>query len=101
MKTFGYLFRSDMIIHELTEMPINLLMADKKSNSSVKEALPFIIPEWVYWIAQDESGVWWGYSVEPLRNDHGWYENELGKYLPLGETETTNWTESLSRVNND
>ncbi len=90
-----------MIIHELTEMPINLLVADKKSNSSVKEALPFIIPGWANWIAQDESGAWWGYSVEPFRNDHGWYENELGKYLRLGETEATNWTESLTRVNND
>jgi len=101
VKTFGYLFGSDVIIHELTGMPINLRMADKKSNSPVKETLPFIIPEWVNWIAQDESGVWWGYSVEPLRNDHGWYENELGKYLRLGETDATYWNESLCRVDND
>jgi hypothetical protein len=49
-------------------------------------------------IAQDESGVWWGYSVEPLRNDHGWYENEVGEYLRLGVTEPVNWTHSLLRA---
>jgi len=34
------------------------------------------IPAGVRWIAQDSSGAWWGYSVEPLRHDSGWYENE-------------------------
>ena len=61
-----------------------------------EKKLPFDIPGWINWIAQDESGVWWGYSVEPLRNERGWYENEVGKYLRLGETEATNWTESLT-----
>ena len=36
------------------------------------------IPAGVRWIAQDSSGAWWGYSVEPLRHDSGWYENEAG-----------------------
>ena len=41
----------------------------------MKKELPdFEIPDWVRWVAQDGSGVWWGYSVEPLRNDNGWYE---------------------------
>ena len=47
------------------------------------------IPRWVNWIAQDKSGAWWGYSVEPLRNDHGWYENEVGEYLAVGGDRTT------------
>ena len=38
---------------------------------------PEAIPDWVRWIAQDSSGAWWGYAVEPLRNDTGWYENEV------------------------
>ena len=42
-------------------------------------------PEWVNWIAQDSDGVWWGYSVEPLRNDKGWYENEVGRCVRLGQ----------------
>ena len=60
--------------------------------------LAFDIPDWVNWIAQDESGAWWGYSVEPLRNDRGWYENEVGEYLQLGDSEPVNWTDSLRRV---
>ena len=72
-------------------------MSDKNSNISDNETLPFNIPDWVNWIAQDESGVWWGYSVEPLRSDHGWYENEVGEYLRLGVTEPVNWTHSLLR----
>ena len=58
------------------------------------------IPEWVNWIAQDSSGVWWGYSVEPLRNDNGWYENEVGKYVRLGINEANNWQQSLTRIDN-
>ena len=60
--------------------------------------LAFDIPDWVNWIAQDESGAWWGYSVEPLRNDRGWYEYEVGEYLQLGVSEPVNWTDSLCRV---
>ena len=37
------------------------------------------VPAWVRWLAQDSDGTWWGYSVEPLRNDNGWYENEVGR----------------------
>jgi len=52
-------------------------------------------PPWVRWIAQDSSGVWWGYSVEPLRNDTGWYENEVGRCIRLGETVSGDWERSL------
>ena len=58
----------------------------------------FNTPDWVNWIAQDESGVWWGYSVEPLRHEHGWYENEVGEYLRLAMTEPVNWTNSLQKI---
>ncbi|MCW8962463.1 MAG: hypothetical protein OQL16_01610 [Gammaproteobacteria bacterium] len=56
------------------------------------------IPEWVRWIAQDSSGAWWGYSVEPLRNDTGWYENEVGRYIKLGVDDASNWQQSLIKV---
>lgn len=59
---------------------------------------PFSIPDWVCWVAQDGSGVWWGYSVEPLRNDSGWYENEVGDYLQLGSTQPDNWQHSLRQI---
>ena len=60
----------------------------------------FVIPTWVNWIAQDSDGVWWGYSVEPLRNESGWYENEVGEYVRLAQSDPTAWEHSLKRVNN-
>jgi hypothetical protein len=56
------------------------------------------MPGWVRWIAQDSTGAWWGYSVEPLRNDSGWYENEAGRYVRLGRTAPGDWRNSLERV---
>jgi hypothetical protein len=58
----------------------------------------FNMPRWVNWIAQDSDGVWWGYSVEPLRNDKGWYENEVGEYVRLGKSPLTDWQRSLARI---
>lgn len=56
------------------------------------------MPAWVNWVAQDENGAWWGYSVEPLRNDHGWYENEVGRYTRIGESDADQWESSLQRI---
>jgi len=53
------------------------------------------IPDGVRWIAQDSDGVWWGYSVEPLRNHRGWYENEVGEYVRLGVSAAEGWEDSL------
>ena len=57
------------------------------------------MPEWVQWIAQDADGVWWGYEVEPLQHDHGWYENEVGRNIKLlaGEI-NAEWRETLQKV---
>ena len=41
------------------------------------------IPDWVNWLAQDADGTWWGFEVEPNLSHHGWYENELGRYIRL------------------
>jgi len=50
------------------------------------------VPEWVNFIAQDADGNWWGYSVEPLQNHRGWYENEVGQNVKLLQTEASdNW----------
>ena len=54
------------------------------------------VPEWVRFIAQDSDGVWWGYSVEPLENHRGWYENEVGLNVKLLHSEQTEpWQASL------
>jgi hypothetical protein len=56
------------------------------------------IPSWVRWIAQDADGAWWGYSVEPLQHDTGWYENEVGDRIRLGQdTANPDWHLSLRR----
>ena len=56
------------------------------------------VPEWVRFIAQDSDGCRWGYSVEPLQNHRGWYENELGENIRLTQGELCeSWEESLFR----
>ena len=57
-------------------------------------------PDWVNWVAQDQDGVWWGYSVEPLQHHQGWYENEVGEIIKLADDQPNpNWQQSLHRVN--
>ena len=52
-------------------------------NSSKPDLSEVKVPEWVHFIAQDSDGSWWGYSVDPLQNHRGWYENELGDNVKL------------------
>ena len=66
------------------------MMGDRKKDS--------VLPDWVNWIAKDSNGVWWGYSVEPLRNDSGWYENEVGDYIRLREDDSDGWQTSLRKI---
>lgn len=65
---------------------------------SADDSPPFPLPVWVNWVAQDGDGCWWGYSVEPLRNDTGWYENEVGECVRLGQAVPANWETSLRAV---
>ncbi len=56
-------------------------------------------PAWVNWIAQDENGHWWGFSIEPLEYDHDWYENEVGQYILLEKGKPNRqWAQSLKRI---
>ena len=43
------------------------------------------IPDWVRRLAQDADGTWWAYEAEPNQQDYGWYENEVGRILRLGQ----------------
>ena len=59
---------------------------------------PLDPPDWVEWVAQDANGAWWGYSVEPLEAHAHWYENEVGRYVSLGQGEPNpRWRETLRR----
>jgi len=54
------------------------------------------LPDWVNWLAQDADGAWWGYEVEPNKQDHGWYENEVGRIVRLGqEKPPADWETTL------
>jgi len=56
-------------------------------------------PIWMCFIAQDSDGWWWGYSVEPLENHRGWYENEVGQDIKLMQTQASElWRESLYKL---
>ena len=65
--------------------------------SSLKPDLSSVnVPEWVRFIAQDSDGSWWGYSVDPLQNHRGWYENELGQNVKLLQGKVVgDWRDSL------
>jgi len=41
------------------------------------------LPVWTEFLAQDEDGMWWAYEAHPNKHDHGWYENEVGRYQRL------------------
>ncbi len=74
----------------------------KKANESYEtlQKVTRNAPDWMRWIAQDKSGTWWGYSVEPLQNFSGWYENEVGVCAMLLETEVEakDWKNSLQKI---
>jgi hypothetical protein len=56
------------------------------------------LPDWVAWIAQDANGALWGYEAEPNKQDHGWYENEVGRIVRLGSgTPPVDWEATLIR----
>jgi len=56
------------------------------------------VADWVAWLAQDEDGTWWGYEAEPNKQDHGWYENEVGRIVRLGKTAPpADWEATLTR----
>jgi len=57
------------------------------------------IPHWVNWLAQDESGTWWGYQVEPLQYHNGWYENEVGQVVRLADSASnSDWQSTLKKI---
>lgn len=56
------------------------------------------IPSWVKWIAQDRNGAWWGFEHEPNEGATSWYENEVGRYVRLGQGKPNPmWRETLRR----
>ena len=56
-------------------------------------------PNSVHWIAQDADGAWWGYEHSPNPGECGWYENEVGRIVRLGDgPPPIDWQRTLQRV---
>jgi hypothetical protein len=56
-------------------------------------------PPWAVWLAQDECGDWWIYEYEPLQNDTGWYENEIGRIAKVTTgAKNTLWHSTLTKL---
>jgi hypothetical protein len=59
---------------------------------------PDKLPDWAAWLAQDADGTWWAYEAEPNKQDHGWYENEVGRIQRLGlSAPPADWEATLAR----
>ena len=57
------------------------------------------LPSWALWLAQDADGAWWCFEAEPNQHDRGWYENEVGRYLKVGQGEhNPDWQDALFKV---
>jgi hypothetical protein len=57
------------------------------------------VQDWATWVAQDGDGSWWAYKAEPLHNNRGWYENEIGIFKKLGQSEAPeDWTAQIFKV---
>ena len=58
------------------------------------------VPDWVEWIAMDDSGAWIGFSDEPAQ-DVGWWRLEEGSEANLtigGPWKYPDWGLSLRKV---
>lgn len=68
--------------------------------SGFPEALRGGLPGWVAWVARDADGAWWGFEVEPLPHDSGWYENEVGRYVRIARAAPGpgDWRSTLERL---
>ena len=68
----------------------------KQNEAPLNHSLFATLPDWVNWLAQDADGAWWGYEVEPLQFHRGWYENEVGRYIKVMQSDlNNNWKNTL------
>jgi hypothetical protein len=69
------------------------------SEESFQNQLRKLCPPWVRWLAQDRDGAWWGFEHEPNEGACSWYENEVGRYIRLGQcSPNQHWEQTLYRL---
>ena len=75
------------------------IKSNQTSSQNNNHPLTTNLPQWVKWLAQDEDGAWWGYSVEPLEYSRGWYENEIGLQQKIKQSSANpDWRNSLTKI---
>lgn len=52
------------------------------------------------WIAQDESGVWWGFENQPVQGLNGWIDEQEGAKILLKQEMESNqyWRDTLQKL---
>ena len=58
-----------------------------------------LIPEDVKWVAQDDEGMWWGFSSKPSEDAHGWRaEADEDMYELLQSSINNDWKHTLRKI---
>lgn len=82
---------------ELSRSEIERLLADMNSGASTQAAHPE--RNRINWVAQDSSGVWWGFDRKPVAGDDDWQVTGKGRSTRLKQgSPSSGWRETLRRV---
>ena len=58
-----------------------------------------LIPEDVKWVAQDDEGMWWGFSSKPSEDAHGWRAGvDEDMYELLQSSINNDWKHTLRKL---
>jgi len=58
-----------------------------------------LIPEDVKWVAQDDEGMWWGFSSKPSEDAHGWRAGaDEDMYELLQSSINNDWKHTLRKI---
>ena len=60
-------------------------------------SIPFPVPDWVEWVAQDEDGEWWAHEMEPYLWRNVWDNDKDTVFIEKGSP-NPNWRETLRKV---
>jgi len=83
----------------LNSMEIDHLLKSASGDKIREIADSSLIPEEVKWVAQDDEGMWWGFSSKPAEDKHGWRteEDELMHEL-LQSSTNEDWRFTLRKL---
>jgi len=64
------------------------------------EGKKYDVPNWVNWVAMDESELWYGYENKPIpsRFDQGRWDADGELFIIHAEGASAHWTKTLKEV---